>query len=232
MKQTRKFIAIFLAGLMLFALSSCAGVKELLSNISNTEFDAAVYVAGCIDSAYKNENSEDYLNQLSQKPSAEELNQIYEDGMDTVTENFVSALEIVDPTDEQIEKIKNLYKEIYKNIKYEIGEATLSQSGNYLVSVTIYPIDIFQNTLFGEPGTLFAEEYRERGESGEFDQMSEAECEAIWTEGVISCLADGMDQLGYCDPVTISVQINVKDGLYAIEENDWVRIDELMIQYE
>lgn len=62
--------------------------------------------------------------------------------------------------------------------------------------------------------------------------MSDEEYEAAWAEGIIEMVRARLDNIDYLEPETISVQITADDeGYYSISDNDFQRIDALMIQY-
>ena len=62
--------------------------------------------------------------------------------------------------------------------------------------------------------------------------MSDAEFDEAWIVAILDAIAPRLDNVGYLEPETISVQIaKDSDGYYTITENDFSRVDELMIQY-
>lgn len=191
-------------------------------------FDAKTYVQGNLDVIYLNKISDEYLKTVTN--SKEDLEEIYENGIEVEAEYFASyfAIDLELAPEDTTDKIVELYKEIYKCSKYEIGEVVKS-GDDYLVSVTIYPIDIIQN-IVNEDWEGFQEEWIAMAD--QILEMTDEECEALWCEKVFELVNNRMDTIGYLEPETISVQI-VKDtdGVYVISDNDFGRIDSLVIQY-
>ncbi len=191
--------------------------------------DPQLLVQGNLDTLYLDSPSQEYLDSISNPEEAEES---YEQGLEVEAQYFASYFEIVldsCPPD-TLEQIKDLYREIYSHSKYEVGEAT--QSGDtYLVSVTIYPIDIMQQVMDND-ADAFQADYQAKIDEGYFDDMTDEEFETWWAQAIIDMVSARLDSIGYLEPQTISVQVTQDDdGYYTISENDFQRIDALIIQY-
>ena len=62
--------------------------------------------------------------------------------------------------------------------------------------------------------------------------MTDEELEAAWTEMILDMVESYIPKIGYLEPETISIQIEKgADGAYVISDNDFGRIDALIIQY-
>lgn len=223
MKKSVKRIAL--------ALSICL-VAALFTGCFSS-FDAAKFVKGNIDSIYLGTWDSDYLDMVVNTEA--ELKSDYEDGLKAEADYFIYYFSIVDEylTDDMYNEIVDMYREIYSHSKYEVGEATKS-GDNYLVSVTIYPIDIF-DTVMNEDADAFMADYEERYAAGEFDAMDDEEFEQTWARMVIDMVKARMGNIGNLAAETVSVQIVLEGSgsneYYTISENDFERIDALMIQY-
>ena len=77
----------------------------------------------------------------------------------------------------------------------------------------------------------FEKSYGERARKGEFDKLSDSEREELWADGIITEVEKNLDNIGYLDPVTISLQVIIEDDGYSIVDDDLVRMDELVISY-
>lgn len=199
----------------------------LLAGCVFASFDPKAHLQGNLDAQYLNKYSDEYLNSVVN--TKEELEKAYDDGLDYEADYFIEYFGIViDKCADTVKtEIKDMYKEIYSHAKYEIGDA--SKSGDtYLVSLTIYPIDIVQKVI-NEDWDAFAEAWQ--ADDTLYD-MTEEEFETAWAEGIIDLFKARIDSIDYLEPETISVQI-VKDddGVYTISSNDFQRIDSLIIQY-
>lgn len=220
MKKTFTFITIMIALLCCFSLTGC----------SSDDFDAALLVKGNLDSIYLNSPSEEYLTLC--ETTKETCTENYEAGIQTEVDYFISFFDFDETmmTESTRDRITELYEDIYDHSKYEVGSVTKSDD-DYLVSVTIYPIDIFEK-MYDEDYNDFYLSYEEKYNSG----VSAEELEAYWQNGILEMAESHLDSLGYLDPVTLSVQVTpveeTEDTIYySISENDLVTIDENIIDY-
>ena len=55
--------------------------------------------------------------------------------------------------------------------------------------------------------------------------------EELWADGIITEVEKNLDNIGYLDPVTISLQVIIENDGYSIVDDDLVRMDELVISY-
>ena len=224
--KKKAFISI-LCMLLAVIFSGCSILTSLLGN----DFDMAGYVKGNLDSVYLGVHSEEFINMI-EGADEESLNQDYLSGLEVEADYFISYFNI-DSTlisQETRDRIIDLYKDIYSYSKYEVGEVTKS-GDKYLVSVTVYPIDVIQQAVNSGEVDAFVETYNAKVESGEFSSVTE-ETEEYWADGMICIVEKYVPTIGYLEPQTISVQITQDtDGLYTFDSNDFARIDELMIAY-
>lgn len=197
------------------------------------EFDAAALVKGNIDSIYLGKWDQAYLDMVINTEA--EIKQDYEDGIAFEVEYFCYYFEIYEEylTDAQYNEIADMYKKIYSYTKFEVG-AVVKSGDTYLVSVTIYPIDIMAQ-IMEKDADKFNEDWASREASGEFDKMSDAEFEAIWIREIIDLVKARMNNIGNLAPETISVQVVIEQDAegeyYIISDNDFERIDALIIEY-
>lgn len=122
-----------------------------------------------------------------------------------------------------------IFETLYAHCKYKVGEVTRS-SDRFLVSVTVYPIDVISKAK--ENGIDdFEKSYGERARKGEFDKLSDSEREELWADGIITEVEKNLDNIGYLDPVTISLQVIIENDGYSIVDDDLVRMDELDLRH-
>lgn len=211
-----------------FTIAVCAALAAaLLAGCGLASFDPKAHLQGNLDAQYLNKYSDEYLNSVVN--TKEELEKAYDDGLDVEVDYFIEyfGIEIDKCADTVKTEIKDIYKEIYSHAKYEVGDA--SKSGDtYLVSLTVYPIDIVQKVV-NDDWDAFAEAWQ--ADDTLYD-MTEEEFETAWAEGVIGLFKARLDSIDYLEPETISVQIvKNEEGIYTISSNDFQRIDSLIIQY-
>ena len=222
MKKIMKWLALSLiVCVMAVSLTGCS-----------VTFDASAFIKGNLDSLYLGYVSAEFLEIVSD--TEESLKQIHETTLRVEAEYFFNFFDIVEdfiPPD-MIDEVIDMYRQIYSNAKYEIGEAT--QTGDdYLVDVTVYPLDIIQIVL--DDFDDFMTEWYDRQEFGVFEDLSVEEFETLWAREVISLVRGRVGVIGHLESETISVRIVSQSSngsnFYTISEDDMRRIDALIITY-
>ena len=192
-------------------------------------FSASELVKNNLDLIYLDQYTDDYLKKVDL--TKEQAHEQYESGIQVEVQTFASYFNIdLDHCDASIsDQIADLYHQIYPHSKYEVGDTSTSGE-TYLVSLTIYPMDIIDQAM-AHSGD-FGATWQERVNSGEFNDLSEEEYETAWAQAILDLVSGQLDSIGYLDPQTISVQVTKdEDGVYGIESGDFQRIDLLMIDY-
>jgi uncharacterized Zn finger protein len=205
-----------------------------LFGCGSPSFDAAMYVKGTLDATYLGAAEKSYLEITDS--TAEEITATYLVSMEIETDYFLRYFEIEEDyiPSSFVSEVIEMYKQIYAKSKYEIGD--VSKSGdNYLVSVTIHPIDIIEKVIDNDIDGIINDFY-DRADNGDFDDKTDEEIETVWARNVIDAVKARVGSIGYLSPETISVQVVVEsetrnEVLYAISDNDLMRIDSLIIQY-
>lgn len=106
----------------------------------------------------------------------------------------------------------------------------MKSDNGFYVEVVIYPIDIFQ--LAWDDMKAFADDFNQRTEDGEFEDYSQEDFEEAYDLGMIEICEGYEDQIGYLDPVSVVVTVSAdEDGVYNISQDDFIRLDEKIIQY-
>lgn len=198
------------------AYSCCARVRRRARR--SAHMSAAVYL---------NENSDEYLESVG--GTAEECETQYQQYIRDEVEYFKMCMNIDEVSDATYQRMVKIFETLYAHCKYKVGEVTRS-SDRFLVSVTVYPIDVISKAK--ENGIDdFEKSYGERARKGEFDKLSDSEREELWADGIITEVEKNLDNIGYLDPVTISLQVIIENDGYSIVDDDLVRMDELVISY-
>jgi len=193
------------------------------------KFDAKAFVQGNLDVIYLNKITDEHLNSVTN--SREDLEAVYQKGIEIEAEYFASYfyfdLELA--PEGTFERIVELYKQIYTYAKYEISEAEQAED-DYLLTVTVYPIDIIVNVI-KEDWEAFEADYLAASEQG--TELTPEEQEALWVDGVLSLFEERIPTIGYLEPQTVSITVTKgEDGVYYVSDNDFGRIDTLVIQYK
>ncbi|MBE6989981.1 MAG: hypothetical protein E7426_04460 [Ruminococcaceae bacterium] len=224
MRACKRILAAALAAVMLLALSSC-GAGDLL------EARMSALVQGNLDEIYLGKFSDEYLKLVDL--TAEQAQERYEEGLEMEVEYFCHYFDIEYTTDELIEQIKELYRDIYAHSSYTVGEASKLSDDTYAVKVEIRPIDVIELAVNNQETALadFAAKYGGVDSS----EMTEAEYvayDADWAQAVITMVTEQLPNLGYKDSVSIAVQIvKDSDGVWQISNTDMSNVDTNIIYY-
>lgn len=151
-KKLRIFVLFtFIAGCM---LTGCA------------EFDASRYVQSCLDASFHGE-FETYMEMTNSKE--EEARAAY----DKLIQSEVDALEQgYTISDEQKEKFRGLFIDMYKACKYEVGEAVKNDDDSFTVPVTTYKLAVFEG--MNDAADQFATDYYKDHSDASVDEVYSA----------------------------------------------------------
>lgn len=121
---------------------------------------------------------------------------------------------------------ENLARNIYSKVNYKVSKA-YKGSNSYYVDVTIYPIDLFNQTA-GEVSN-YVEAFNLSVSNGDYNDKTFSEYETDFSTGLIEILNNGCMEMTYADPVKVTIEI-IEDGdTFYISDNDFLAIDRAMI---
>jgi len=101
-------------------------------------FDATKYVRACLDSCFHGEFDE--YKEITKTTDDAEVSKVYNQLIESEI-NAISSVYTV--SDEQKEKFRTLFIDMYKKCKYDVGEATKNSDGSFSVPVTTYKMNVF-----------------------------------------------------------------------------------------
>lgn len=225
MKALGKKMAVLLTALLVIVnLTGCGALSDLI----RSGFDASGYIQGILDCTYKAEYEQ--YKKLTDATD-EEAEAAYESGIEAEAQTFMTWLGVDTDlvSDETVDAIKELYRQVYQKSSYEVKDAVKADT-SYLVEVVIDPIDIFH--LAWQDLNDFADEFNTRYENGEFDTYTPEEYEKEYDDGILEICNSYIDQCGYLDPVTVTVTVYPdENGLYGISDDDFASLDAQIISY-
>jgi hypothetical protein len=211
MKKTVRKIAVSLTLLaILLSLGAC-GVSDA---------DIKTLVKGNLDQVYLGVYDPRYLEivDTTQEQAASE----YEAGLETDVELFTTYFGIEYPTQELIDEIKELYKQVYAKSDYTVGEPYQIDSRTYGVDVKIRPVDVFKLVTDDWDAGMrdFFSSYTEE----DIANMTRAEYEAYdqdWARRILDLFWAKLPQLGHLEEVNLVMNVNLGgDDLWVIEQAD------------
>lgn len=174
-------------------------------------FDASGYVKACLDSNVHGE-FEEYAKITNS--SVEDVEKLYNDFLD----NDLAFLDAYNVDDATKAKFRELFINLYKNLKYEVGTAT-KDGENYTVPVTVHKLMVFRDVSANMESDM--EEYVNTAiNSGKTPSTDEI------YKYVLDYMYDGisnqLNELEYADPETINVTVKKDPSLnaYKIDETE------------
>ena len=209
MKKLMKKVALVLASLMMMGLLSGCG-----------SFDASAYLEGLLDNSYKNDSTSIVAQKVA---TAEEAAAIYEEGLNTELEAISSSAGI---TAEQAEGLRDVIADMLSKVKYTVGEAEKQDDGSYVVTVTYEQMNIFAPTVDTYMATVeeMVNAWTEAALAGE-DVPSDDEMMEEVLAAFATTLEESLANVTYAEPQTITVRIELVDGVYTPNEADLYNLE-------
>lgn len=193
------------------------------------QYDAAAMLKGNLDVLYLGQYTPEYLQAVDL--SADEAEAAYENGLLTEAKSFAYNYDIDWEllSEETRTRLVDLQREVYRHSKYTVGEA-VADGEDYLVELTVQPIDTFERFLAEDAEDLLANRQL-RLDAGEFAGMNEQQLEEDWAQNILNLIEQRLDSVGYLPAETITVRIAPDvDGYLTITDSDFARIDGLIIK--
>lgn len=171
---------------------------------------------------------------LTEDMSKEELTAQYEEEIQTFVAGYITK--DVAMGEELTEKYTVLCSEIFKNLKYETGEAEKKEKNTYDVKVDIYPTDTF--VIFSEKLKHPADEMVQKAENGEYKGTEEeikAQMQSEFLEYSYTLLEESCEEAQNGKKQTVVLTISNKEEKgFAVEEESFsnfltaiLRLDEV-----
>jgi len=209
--------------LLMLCMSALCGCRA--------DFDPAALLQGNLDLVYHNQYTDPFLKATGMTEEA--AAQRYADGIEAEMGYFAEAFGIdLSLCGEDVkEELRDVCRQICGHTKYKMGE-TEETGGGYRVTLTVWPVDIIRQVRETD-GTAFTEAWTARYNKGEFDAMTGQQYEEAWARGVLGLFRDRLENVGYQEPETVTVEIikGEEQGQYVIAAEDLARVDTLVLAY-
>lgn len=175
-----------------------------------TEFDASRYVQSCLDASFHGE-FETYMEMTnsSEADARASYDQLIQTEVNALEQGFTIS-------DEQKEKFKALFIDMYKACKYEVGEATKNDDKSFTVPVTTYKLTVFDG--MDAAADDFATSY--------YDEHSDASVDEIYAailDFMYDYISEKVANPEYGDAVTTNVSVpltSTNPKIYTLDTND------------
>lgn len=196
----------------------CMVLCGLLAACGN-KLDARGYLQAMLDLSYKGETG-DYVEM--ELGSAEEAQALYERGIDSEMLFFKEKLSM---SEELEEDFRSLFKELYGNAKYTVGEAKKQKDGSYVVEITYERMKVFEPALtaYNERIASLPEAWAALEEKPTQEQMLED-----MTKILRDTLQESVAQAQYEEPQTLSIRIELIENVYTPNSEDVIALEKAL----
>lgn len=203
----------------------CLAVSFVLTGCM-PKFDASGYIKSCLDANTKGE-FEAYAEITG--ATVEEVEALYNQSIDAE----MAYIEAYNVSEEKKAEFRQLFIDMYKNFKYEVGEATRNDDDSYTVPVTTYKLMIFDGILTEGETHLndFAQAEVDAGRTPTQEQLEEEAMNFMY-----DAMKANLDALTYAEPVTTDIIVSpTKSGsqvIYSADANALQDLIESLIDLE
>ena len=201
MKKMRKAAILLAAMLLATVLGGCGN------------FDASGYIKALLDNSYKNDSTAFVEQKIG---TAEEASELYETGINTALSSLTAQGQFSDDLKKEFEAV---VKDIYKSVKYTVGEATKKDDGSYEVEVKYQKMKIFAGAM-------------EKYNAGEGEVPSDEEINEMSYSMLKDAIQESLGSVEYEDEQTATVRVELKDKVYTPNEEDVYNLERLMFDIE
>jgi hypothetical protein len=208
MKKTRLPLLAVIAVMLILTFTACG-----------QSFDPVAYIQGSLDSVFHGEIDEEFVDSLSDVDSVEEFQAMYDDIIDTMTDETFTSAGLSDPDPALREQLRDAYVSVFKATKYEVtGEYTGNEDEGYKVEVIAYPLQTFNEVLEDEDGSITAVmEEKYAADSS----MSTDDLLAVYVEQAAAKLQEAIANPTYGEAKTYNLTVALDDdGVYNVDEDE------------
>ena len=195
----------------------------LLTGCGVTELNATGYVEGLLDETYKGVYAETYLALVGL--TEEEAAADHQAGLEAEYQRFSACfrLDKYAVSQETRDAFVEYLGQVYAQARYSVDHATRSESGAWLVEVTVQPILTLAALAEQVPAL--------RAQFNALEGVEAADREETWAAMVLeACQSAGME---FGEKTTIAVRLVPDgDGYYSIGAQDFYNLDALILSYE
>lgn len=195
----------------------------LLTGCGVDPLSAGEYVQGLLDETYKGTWTVSYLHLVDLTSS--ELQETYRAGLEAEYGRFAEVFRLSKSLPDQTrDAFTDWLGEVCAGAQYQVEQATRSDSGAWLVEVTVQPI-LTLSELAGQADTLYRRFQRELD-----PELTSAQQEQAWADALLEeCRAA---KLTWGEAETIAVRLIAdEDGYYSIGARDFYNLDALILPY-
>ena len=208
--RTKKGVAAVICVIVVLVGIVCAGLLK--------DFDAAGYVSAILDQRFQGEVAS--AAEIIEDTDESELMRQYEEGIESfVADHITNGVDV----DEELErKFVNLCKEIFRTMKYSVGEAEKISRKEYDVKVEFQPVDIFQQFITAI--AVESQQLKDKAENGEYKGTKDEINQQMQTEFLnnsYELLKESYQNMQYGEAETMVFKVESDEtNAFSLKEED------------
>lgn len=203
MKTMKKISLLLVAVLTATVLGGCGS------------FDAGGYIKALLDNSYKNDSTAFVEQKVGTEEQAKEL---YDLGIETEMNSLISGVNISDGLRDEF---KTVLQDVYKSVKYTVGEVEKQDDGSYVVEVKYQKMKVFAAAMqkFQEGQQAYTDELSELIQNdGEYPSEDEIN-EQVYTL-LKDAIKDSLAQAEYESEASTTVRVELQNKVYSPNQDD------------
>lgn len=203
MKRMKKVGLLLLALLTVSVLGGCGS------------FDASGYIKALLDNSYKGDSAAFVEQKVGDENQAKEL---YDLGIDTEMNSLISGVNI---SEELRGEFKTVLQDVYKSVKYTVGEATKQEDDSYVVEVKYQKMKVFAPAMekFQEGQQAYTDEISEQVQNGGESPSEDEINEQVYTI-LKDSIKDALANAEYEEETSTTVRVELQDKVYSPNQED------------
>lgn len=212
MKKIRNLLLILVCMVTIGIMGGCSSNKDM-----------SKYLQALLDVSYKNDTSEFVKIKLG---TEDEATALYNQGIEDGVTAFCDSLNVPEGLDEDF---RELYINMLKLVKYEVGDAVKQSDGSYIVTVTYEKMNIFKPAveIYEDSVASIVDGWANSDE----DIDDEEKQRQIILEFKNS-METAMSQVTYEEPQEMTVRIELADNQYTPNMSDVSELEKALMDWE
>ncbi len=178
-------------------------------------FDASGYMKALLDNSYKNDSTA-FVDQ--KVGTAEQAKELYDLGIETELNSLISGVTL---SDELKNEFTTVLQDVYKSVKYTVGEAEKQDDDSYVVEVKYQKMKVFAPAMekFQADQQAYTDELSEQVQNGGEYPSEDEISEKVYTM-LKDAIKDAAAKAEFEDEASTTVRIELKDKVYSPNQDD------------
>ena len=224
MKLWTRCAALLTGAALLFSLSACN-----LNDQGVSAQDAMDYIQGEMDAIYLGQYNENYLELLDM--TQEEAQERHDTNVTLEAQRFLNYITVEYVSDDIQAQAETLIRSIYAKSRYSVDAADKLENGNYIVSVTVEPMDIMQQLTADQLNNIWLEVSADVDSDAMYDEDVYSQLDGEYAAAVMELVSGMVDSIGYEQPQSATIQLKLEDNVYTMVDTDFTNVDNMIIDY-